>query len=207
MLDVAIRVESIRPFIVSQMSILLDNIHIFTSTSLNQSFASTQSAANNTTDICEVLYAATWICGEFAEHLDNSSKTLEAMLKSKLTNLPGHIQSAFVQNIFKVYSHLICKIYNESLTDAETVKLSSLDLGEVKRLTEYVLEGVTVFEQNADIEVQERACTMLQIMKYIQKMLDKYQENDDETPRIDLEIASLFEVFNSNRLITFSVIH
>lgn len=68
MLDVAIRVESIRPFATKQMvrfsfvlqsesltfdsqAILVENCSVF---------------ANNTS-VCEVLYAAAWICGEFAE--------------------------------------------------------------------------------------------------------------------------------------------
>lgn len=54
MLDVAIRVKAIRKFAVSQMSALLDSAHLVTS--------STQRNG-----ICEVLYAAAWICGEFSE--------------------------------------------------------------------------------------------------------------------------------------------
>jgi len=185
MLDVAIRVESIRPFIVSQMSILLDNIHVFTATSLNTGEASS---------ICEVLYAATWICGEFAEHVQNPNRTMEAMLISKVNNLPGHIQAAFVHNVFKLYSHLIGKIYSESMTDVDTVRLSADDLDECRRLTEFVLSGVSAFELNADIEVQERACTMVQVLKYVQKMLEKHLNEDKAAPRVDLEVSCLFEV-------------
>lgn len=54
MLDVAIRVKAIRKFAVSQMSALLDRAHLVAS--------STQRNG-----ICEVLYAAAWICGEFSE--------------------------------------------------------------------------------------------------------------------------------------------
>lgn len=54
MLDVAIRVKAIRRFAVSQMSVLLDSTHLVAS--------STQRNG-----ICEVLYAAAWICGEFSE--------------------------------------------------------------------------------------------------------------------------------------------
>lgn len=54
MLDVAIRVKAIRAFAVSQMAMLLDNAHLL--------------AGNNQRNgICEVLYAAAWICGEFSE--------------------------------------------------------------------------------------------------------------------------------------------
>lgn len=54
MLDVAIRVKAIRRFAVSQMAMLLDNAHLIASNTQRNG-------------ICEVLYAAAWICGEFSE--------------------------------------------------------------------------------------------------------------------------------------------
>ena len=65
MLDVAIRVKAIRPFAVSQMAILLENAHLL---------------ANNSqrNGICEVLYAAAWICGEFSEYVQSSHKNLDS---------------------------------------------------------------------------------------------------------------------------------
>lgn len=190
MLDVAIRVESIRPFIVKQMAILLDNIHVFTGSALAASTSNSNSGSSKTSsDICEVLYAATWICGEFALHLNDPLKTMESMLKSKVTNLPGHIQSAFVQNIFKLYSHVITRFYKAS----EGEILVDGDLEECKRLTTYVAEKILIFEQSADIEVQERACTMLQILKYSQKILEKNETDTDNHQRIDLELAALFD--------------
>ena len=55
MMDVTIRVESIRTFSVRQMSLLLQNHHLLLS---SQRGCST-----------DVLFAAAWICGEFSEHL------------------------------------------------------------------------------------------------------------------------------------------
>jgi AP-3 complex subunit delta-1 len=197
MLDVAIRVELIRPFIVTQMAILLDNIHVFTT--VNTSIG--LKTGKNSTDICEVLFAATWICGEFAVYLSEPFKTMDAMLKSKVTNLPGHIQSVFVQNIFKIYVHIICQIYaasNELESDenenSEDFRLSSDGLEECKRITAYVTERMQLFEQSADIEVQERACAQLQILKYVQKIFDKQSENEELCEaRLDLELKNLFE--------------
>lgn len=54
MLDVAIRVKAIRVFAVAQMATLLDNAHLLTGNMQRKG-------------ICEVLYAAAWICGEFSE--------------------------------------------------------------------------------------------------------------------------------------------
>lgn len=210
MLDVAIRVESIRPFIVAQMAILLDNIHVFTSNSTSLVNNNNTAIKNNTSDVCEVLYSATWICGEFAVYLNDSKKTLESMLKSKINNLPGHIQAAFVQNIFKLYVHIINKLFEMSTNeenDEDYVYLTTNELSELKMLTQCVFERLQLFEQNADIEVQERASTMLQLLKYVQKIIEKHEsneiknnllENSDEIsshkiPRIDMELIQLFE--------------
>lgn len=50
MLDVAVRVQSVRHFAISQMALLIENAHLLYRSSM-----------------CEVLYAAAWICGEYAE--------------------------------------------------------------------------------------------------------------------------------------------
>lgn len=51
MLDVAIRVQAIRKFAVQQMAILLENTNLLTQPG---------------SKMADVLYAAAWICGEFA---------------------------------------------------------------------------------------------------------------------------------------------
>lgn len=81
------------------MSILVDNVHVFRVDKDGQG-----------SDICEVLYAATWICGEFASCLEHPHKTLNSMLRAKLDSLPGHIQAAFVQNILKLYTYIMSKL-------------------------------------------------------------------------------------------------
>ena len=58
LMDVAIRVPAIRPFAVEQMAQLLESSTGFAVRGVagQVSFSS----------MCEVLYAAAWICGEFA---------------------------------------------------------------------------------------------------------------------------------------------
>ena len=51
MLDVAIRVQAIRNYAVSSMALILENTYLFVRPSSKMS---------------DVLYAAAWICGEFA---------------------------------------------------------------------------------------------------------------------------------------------
>ncbi|XP_058584449.1 AP-3 complex subunit delta-1 isoform X1 [Neofelis nebulosa] len=148
MLDVAIRVKAIRKFAVSQMSALLDSAHLVAS--------STQRNG-----ICEVLYAAAWICGEFSEHLQEPQQTLEAMLRPKVTTLPGHIQAVYVQNVVKLYASVLQQ--REQAAEPEAAQ-------DVTRL---VVERLPQFVQSADLEVQERASCVLQLVKHIQKLQAK----------------------------------
>ena len=54
MLDVTIRVKDVRPFSVKQMATILDNMNVLV-------LSTTKGG------VCEVLYAAAWIVGEFSE--------------------------------------------------------------------------------------------------------------------------------------------
>lgn len=50
-------------------------------------------------------------------------------------------------------------------------------------MTSAVVDKLHSFEQSADIEVQERACSLLMLLKYVQRELDKSSndENGDNT--------------------------
>ncbi|XP_077128054.1 AP-3 complex subunit delta-1 isoform X1 [Ranitomeya variabilis] len=148
MLDVAIRVKAIRMFAVSQMATLLDNAHLLASNTQRNG-------------ICEVLYAAAWICGEFSEHLPEPQQTLEAMLRPKVTTLPGHIQAVYVQNVVKLYSCMLQRKEQEEDKEA------------AQEITQLMIDRLPQFVQSADLEVQERASCILQLIKYIQKLQAK----------------------------------
>ncbi|XP_014674956.1 PREDICTED: LOW QUALITY PROTEIN: AP-3 complex subunit delta-1-like [Priapulus caudatus] len=155
MLDVAIRVQAIRHFAVSQMAILLENAHVLVGNSRRNS-------------ICEVLYAAAWICGEFSEHLLDPQNTLRHMLRPKVTNLPGHIQAVYVQNILKLYASILVK--------AEVEGERRL----VADITDMLVDKLPVFAQSSNLEVQERACSAVQLLKYVLKLVEKEVAVADE---------------------------
>lgn len=155
MLDVAIRVQTIRNFAVQQMAVLLDNSHVLASNSQRNG-------------ICEVLYAAAWICGEFSEYLKDPKTTLEAMLRPKITALPGHIQSVYVQNLLKLYANILKKAEEDN------------DEVVMKEIGQLLLDKIPMFIHSADLEVQERACCVLQLVKYIMKLQDKGNQLADE---------------------------
>ncbi|KAM8875454.1 AP-3 complex subunit delta-1 isoform 2-T2 [Spinachia spinachia] len=148
MLDVAIRVKAIRVFAVAQMATLLDNAHLMTGNVQRKG-------------ICEVLYAAAWICGEFSEHLENPALTLEAMLRPKVATLPGHIQAVYVQNAAKLFATVLKS--QEGNTDSTAAQETS----------QLMIERLPLFVQSANLEVQERASCILQLVKYIQKLQQK----------------------------------
>ncbi|KAJ4942981.1 hypothetical protein JOQ06_005493 [Pogonophryne albipinna] len=152
MLDVAIRVKAIRGFAVAQMATLLDNAHLLTGNVQRKG-------------ICEVLYAAAWICGEFSEHLENPMQTLEAMLRPKVATLPGHIQAVYVQNAAKLFA---------------TVLKSGEGSADSTAAQEMMIERLPLFVQSANLEVQERASCILQLVKYIQKLQQKDVEIAEE---------------------------
>ncbi|XP_041476117.1 AP-3 complex subunit delta-1-like isoform X4 [Lytechinus variegatus] len=161
MLDVAIRVKAIRPFAARQMATLLENTHLLIGTAAQRN------------GICEVLYAAAWIVGEFPEYLTQPHTTLENMLKHRVTVLPGHIQGIYVQNILKLYSNILVKMEEDESKE------------DVARVTQLLIEKLPSFAESADLEVQERACCTLQLLKYVNKLLEK-----DEYVATDL--ADLF---------------
>ncbi|XP_058941253.2 AP-3 complex subunit delta-1 isoform X1 [Pocillopora verrucosa] len=160
MMDVTIRVKAIRPYGVQCLSLLLDNNELL----------SGQMEKNR---VCEVLYAAAWISGEFSEHLPDIHSTLEAMLQTKVTSLPGHIQAVYVQNIAKLYAKLLASEAEEEEEDEKT------SVGEM------LVERLPVFVQSADLEVQERASCILQLIKYVLKLQGKGVACTDE-------VSSLF---------------
>ncbi|RXN20587.1 AP-3 complex subunit delta-1-like isoform X3 [Labeo rohita] len=155
MLDVAIRVKAIRGFAVAQMATLLDNAHLLTGNTQRNG-------------ICEVLYAAAWICGEFSEHLEDPMQTLEAMLRPKVATLPGHIQAVYVQNAAKLFATVLRK--HEGDTDSQAAQETS----------QLLIDRLPLFVQSANLEVQERASCILQLVKYIQKLQQKNVEVAEE---------------------------
>ena len=71
-------------------------------------------------------------------------ETLEFMLRPKITSLPGHIQSVYVQNIPKLYARIVKEAEDEDDKDL------------IKDTTQMMLEKLPMFVQSADLEVQER---------------------------------------------------
>ncbi|XP_044014482.1 AP-3 complex subunit delta-1 isoform X2 [Aphidius gifuensis] len=140
LLDVTIRVQAIRKYSVQQCALLLDNAHLLT--------------CQPRSTMCEVLYAAAWICGEFSSELDDKMKTLKSMLKSQKNFLPGHIQAVYVHNILKLSSIILINAKKNNETDIinEIYKLKN-------SMNEFICSG--------DLEVQERTISTIVLFDYL----------------------------------------
>uniref|UniRef100_A0A915N6C3 AP-3 complex subunit delta domain-containing protein n=1 Tax=Meloidogyne javanica TaxID=6303 RepID=A0A915N6C3_MELJA len=142
--DVAVRVQSVRHFAVSQMVLLVQNVQ-----PLLQGNSPTQRA-----NIAEVLLAAAWICGEYAQHVNNVDSLLEAMIRVKLSMIPGALLSVFIQNMLKLYALQLCKLEAEE------------DWDSVETLDNLFCSKLPEFQYMDHLEAQERSCNFLALLKY-----------------------------------------
>lgn len=120
--------------------------------------------------------------------LKNPEVTLKSMLKYKM--LPQHIESVFIHNILKLFSHLLDKFETNQ------------EYNEILDLCQLITDKLNESIKSAELEVQERASTTLIIIKIIQKEITERKGTDlvecdgDETvsptDKLAIEMLSLF---------------
>lgn len=135
LLDVTYRAEAVRGYAVRQMAAILNH---------TDKFASNFS-------VTEVLYAAAWICGEYADFLDDKTTTLFNLLCSR--GFSPYIVATFIQNACKIFSHLIKELPKDQFNTI------------CQRLTEEVLPNLYQID---DLEVQERVINFTNMVRIVQ---------------------------------------
>eukprot|EP00658_Telonema_sp_P-2_P028692 TRINITY_DN2193_c0_g3_i1.p1 TRINITY_DN2193_c0_g3~~TRINITY_DN2193_c0_g3_i1.p1 ORF type:complete len:825 (-),score=271.24 TRINITY_DN2193_c0_g3_i1:143-2617(-) len=135
LMDIAVRVEVVRPFALERLVALLHNEHMMSESATDHS-------------IQEVLFAASWIIGEFATVGCNFSEALTVLLQPRIAFMPAHVQGAFVQAAFKVFVTGI----DSAQAQNDCVMVSA-------HLRELLLDKIAPFTQSVHMEVQERACS------------------------------------------------
>lgn len=139
LMDVCIRVQAIRAFAVAEMAQLLE---VYTS---SQQFSILQ----------EVLYAAAWLCGEFASELEKPEETLRAMIKYK--TLPPHIEAVFIHNMLKLFAHVYDGYEKRS------------QLGDVLTLCDEIADKMKESVKSGELEVQERSSSTLVMINVVKE--------------------------------------
>lgn len=91
----------------------------------------------------------------FSSELKDPERTLKGMLQYK--SLPQHIEAVFIQNILKIFAHLMQQYEVNEHYDA------------IISLCEEVSEKMCDSLKSGELEVQERASTTLMILKIVQE--------------------------------------
>eukprot|EP00644_Phytophthora_capsici_P004748 jgi/Phyca11/75083/gw1.1.971.1 len=158
LVDIAVRVKSVRSVMVDNMIELL----------MEKEALSGPGAGT----LQEVYYAAAWITGEYVmeflddvddddededeeeereteeEKLQRLEDLADEMLKPRTTTLPGHVQTVFIQALLKILTAM-----SERADDAT-----------VERIATVIMERLPAFVQSEYIEVQERAVCLQQLL-------------------------------------------
>ena len=101
-----------------------------------------------------MLYAAGWLVGEYSHHLTSHQDTLQALIRGMIPSLPPHIQAVYIQSAVKIYTD--CGLPDNMMGDLVS-KLETL---------------VT----SSNLEVQERAGTSLQLLRYVVRQRERMEE-------------------------------
>ncbi|RLN50519.1 hypothetical protein BBJ29_007054, partial [Phytophthora kernoviae] len=157
LVDIAVRVKSVRSVMVENMIDLLIEKEAL--------------SGPGSGTLQEVFYAAAWITGEYVmEYLDDVDEDDEdeededrdteeeklqrledltdEMLQPRTTTLPGHVQTVFIQALLKIL----------------TAMAERADDATVERIATVIMERLPAFVQSEHIEVQERAVCLQQLL-------------------------------------------
>lgn len=184
-IDVCLRVEVIREAAVGILApLLLD-------TSLLE-----QSNVNKT--VPAALKAVVWVVGEYAHHIVDHEEILDAMLHPQVKQLPGDVQAVYLQAIFKVYASAVLAYSqgirptgavgalpsNEPLIElADEVKENDSsapvpgklvpESEDLIELREKVTRSIEPFTTSFNLEVRERSCQLLQMLRIVASSEEK----------------------------------
>eukprot|EP01098_Paradermamoeba_levis_P007609 TRINITY_DN3155_c0_g3_i7.p1 TRINITY_DN3155_c0_g3~~TRINITY_DN3155_c0_g3_i7.p1 ORF type:complete len:851 (+),score=264.14 TRINITY_DN3155_c0_g3_i7:120-2672(+) len=173
LLDVGIRVKSVRPAIVKSMFLLLQDPKIMN-----------EHPEGSTT--FEVLESAAWIIGEFIDQIDSTAGVIEALLHPHVFSLPPHVQSVFIQNALKVLAFKARTSGGSQNLVGEPSATSTPNYAEVDVAIQHIQSRLTSFTNSIHIEVQERAC-------FVSNLLNLFTQLRVQGLDIAGELGALFE--------------
>ncbi|ORE22376.1 hypothetical protein BCV71DRAFT_193160 [Rhizopus microsporus] len=174
LMDVSVRVKSVRDYSVKQMYNLLQDKH----------FLETAKKRDSNIDI---LSAAAWICGEYCNYLEDIPSTLECLLSPQAANLPVKVQTVYVHSVIKIYAY-----WTTDLISQWNAELQS----EFVKVTQIMYEKMDMFIYSADLEVQERAHDVKSLFKIV---LDATSDPTlEDAPLVLQDLPKLFFLYELN---------
>ncbi|CAG8435804.1 5990_t:CDS:10 [Ambispora gerdemannii] len=163
-MDVAVRVKSVRNSCVRAMQKLLSNSTLLDNCTIPDSNS-------------EVLYAAAWVAGEYCSYLDDPPEIIEYLLRPGVTKLPHNVQSVYVHNVLKIYSFWANSLLYNWDHDAKE---------DLVRVTEFIKEKIVMFCSCTDLEVQERAYNIREMITIIHQNITTIDTTAAETEKLSL---------------------
>jgi Adaptin N terminal region len=148
--DVIIRVEVVRSFGVKNMLSLLREALIFAESPREDGPS-------------EVLFTAAWCVGEFArDNIANPIPVIEALLQPGLSALPHRILAVYMQAVLKLFAHALAKV--AGAVDSGDDGKRAVAEQKMQEVVSLMRERLPVFAQSQHLEVQERACFLLELL-------------------------------------------
>ena len=105
----------------------------------------------------EVLYAAAWCVGEYAELVAAPLAVLEALLQPRVLALPPHIQAVYLHNALKLLAH-------HAARPAPADQSPAAQAPQLDAMLAALQSRLAPFAASNHVEVQERACFALQLV-------------------------------------------
>ncbi|KAI8083196.1 adaptin N terminal region-domain-containing protein [Gilbertella persicaria] len=173
LMDVSVRVKSVREYSVKQMYHLLQDKQFL------------ETAKKRDANI-EVLSAAAWICGEYCNYLEDIPSTLECLLTPQVTKLPVKVQTIYVHSVIKIFAYWTTELIPQWNAELQ---------GEFIKVTQVMHDKMDMFTHSADLEVQERAYDVKSLFALI---LDAVQSSTDQVPSVLEGLPELFFIYELN---------
>ncbi|TXT13307.1 hypothetical protein VHUM_00674 [Vanrija humicola] len=120
-----------------------------------------------------LLRAAVWICGEYSSELHSSLSTISALLSPTLTQASPAVVALSLHAAAKVFGH-----YAATISESWSADLHE----ECKNVVASIRSGAEPFLYSADIEVQERAVELTQLLAFVNADLSNHVPPKQSAP-------------------------
>lgn len=147
--NVCVRVKSVRVFAIPNLATLLGDRSVI-------------SAAHDPGNNADVLASAAWAVGEYNSYLEDSLQILQNLLSAPFHILSYSTQIQYLQAIPKLY----CR------WTSELDKLDSAARSQLNLQTQKICRTLEVYTTSSDIEVQQRAVEVLNLMTVAEECIE-----------------------------------
>ncbi|KAK1923811.1 armadillo-type protein [Papiliotrema laurentii] len=152
LLDVVGRVRSVRPFAVRVLEKALNDEGL-------------RERAGEKTGEDGLIDAAIWICAEYPSDLTSQLSVISSILSPTFAQASPHILSTSIQAVAKIFGYYAAHVSTTWSADTHE---------ELKNLVSSIKSAVSPLRSSAEIEVQERAFELIQLLSFVEADLRQH---------------------------------